>query len=117
MKKIGSIIFFSVIGQVNRKWMIVLCLILIISCLYSFAMINITYFLFVNRILTGIFQVNFCITQSFMTIYFPVWCDQYGPNGKKAMMIASLQIGVPLGVVFGYILTVIIKNFHSVSKH
>ena len=110
-------IFFSIIGFINRKWIIILSLVLIILCLYSFAQITDIYFLFFNRVLTGVMQVILLFIKSFIIIYFPVWCDQYSPNGKRSMMIAFLQMGVPLGVVFGYVLTVIIKNTYSVIKH
>ena len=110
-------IFFSIIGFINRKWIIILSLVLIILCLYSFAQITDIYFLFFNRVLTGVLQVILLFIKSFIIIYFPVWCDQYSPNGKRSMMIALLQMGVPLGVVFGYVLTVIIKNTYSVIKH
>lgn len=110
-------IFFSIIGFINRKWIIILSLVLIILCLYSFAQITDIYFLFFNRVLTGVMQVILLFIKSFIIIYFPVWCDQYSPNGKRSMMIALLQMGVPLGVVFGYVLTVIIKNTYSVIKH
>jgi hypothetical protein len=46
-----------------------------------------------------------------MAIYFPVWSDQYGPVERKSAMIAVLQLCVPLGIVMGYILTAIIKNY------
>ena len=110
-------IFFSIIGFINRKWIIILSLVLIILCLYSFAQITDIYFLFFNRVLTGVMQVILLFIKSFIIIYFPVWCDQYSPNGKRSMMIALLQMGVPLGVVLGYVLTVIIKNTYSVIKH
>ena len=50
-----------------------------------------------------------------MAIYFPVWCDQFGPKDRKNGMIAYLQICVPLGVVFGYILTAIVKSVLNVN--
>ena len=49
-----------------------------------------------------------------MAIYFPVWCDQYGPKNRRGSMIALLQICVPLGVVLGYILTAVIKEILNV---
>jgi hypothetical protein len=40
----------------------------------------------------------------------PVWCDQYGFVNKKAIMLSFIQAGSPLGVVFGYYLTYLIKD-------
>jgi hypothetical protein len=46
-----------------------------------------------------------------------LWCDQFGIRKKKAMMIAILQTGVPLGIVVGYAMTSVIKeSFQVINK-
>ena len=40
-----------------------------------------------------------------MVIFFPVWVDIFGEN-KKTIWLSILQVGVPLGIFLGYILTV-----------
>jgi hypothetical protein len=45
-----------------------------------------------------------------VSIYLPVWCDQFGMKNKKTMMISLIQVGSPLGVVAGYFLTFWIKD-------
>ena len=55
-----------------------------------------------------------------MSIYFPVWVDQFGPKTTKTIMMAFIQVASPLGIVIGYAMTkgivmggsnVIILNF------
>ena len=40
----------------------------------------------------------------------PVWCDQFGPEKYKTMMISLIQAAAPFGVVAGYFMTALIKN-------
>ena len=76
-------------------------------CLYTFTITNIYWILLLNRIFVGIFQ-------AFISIYLPVWCDQFGPGNKKTMMISLIQAGSPIGVVFGYYLTAFVKDGYGV---
>jgi len=42
----------------------------------------------------------------FFCIYFPVWVTIFIPNPKQqTVMLTFLTLGVPLGVIVGYILT------------
>jgi len=74
----------------------------------------------VSRGLVGFFQVNFLIAviefllKVFLVIYFPVWVDSYGKD-KKTLWITYLQLGVALGVFFGYGLTAIFVKFFTVD--
>jgi MFS family permease len=56
------------------------------------------------RIFAGIFQVA-------LIIYFPVWVDQNGPEDKRTLWLTFLQLGVPLGIVLGYIMTGIFVSY------
>ncbi len=60
-----------------------------------------------NRIIIGIFQ-------AFVSIYMPVWCDQFGSGNKKTLMISLIQTASPLGVVLGYFLTDLLKKNYNV---
>jgi predicted MFS family arabinose efflux permease len=55
---IGSMVFFTIIGTFNRKWVIVSCMVLISASLYTFTKFKLLYFLFINRTVTGFFQVK-----------------------------------------------------------
>ena len=50
-----------------------------------------------------------------MSIYLPVWCDQFGMRNKKTLMISIIQAGSPIGVVLGYFLTSAIKDVLGVN--
>jgi MFS family permease len=102
----GSIIISLFITHNNRKKLLLFALInkgifLCISLVTINCFIN-----FLARFLTGVFQV-------FFTIYFPVWCDQYG-NYKKTEWVTIMQIGSPIGIIFGYgfsmCLSILFKN-------
>jgi MFS family permease len=102
----GSIIISLFITHNNRKKLLLFALINkgIFLCISLFT-IN-CFINFLARFLTGVFQV-------FFTIYFPVWCDQYG-NYKKTEWVTIMQIGNPIGIIFGYgfsmCLSILFKN-------
>lgn len=97
---IGSLISFWVINFFNRKTLLVFSLFFIAICLFTFVLFRNLLFLLVNRILVGIFQ-------SYITIYLPVWCHQFGIIKQKALMISYAQIVVPIGVFLGYLFATI----------
>ena len=101
---LGSLIFAPLINMFNRKYLLISSAALCGGCLFIFNFgTSIIYLLYVNRVAVGLFQ-------AFISIYLPVWCNQFGVNKKKALMMALIQIGPPLGVILGYGLTVIFYN-------
>lgn len=44
------------------------------------------------------------VTQAFLMIYSPVWVDQFAPASKLTKWMSYLQAGVPVGVMFGYVM-------------
>ena len=56
---IGSIFSFALMNKYNRKLLLVVSLILNGVCLYTFTLTTAYWFLVINRIVVGIFQVNF----------------------------------------------------------
>lgn len=100
---IGSLISFWLINVVNRKTLLLLSLTLLSLCLFTFVLFTNIFFLFINRILVGIFQ-------SYVTIYLPVWCDQFGMLTKKSLMITFGQLVVPIGVFLGYLIASVFIN-------
>ena len=99
----GSIIVFMYINKYNRKNLLLISLIFNSICLYTFVYFENIPFLFFNRIVVGIFQ-------SYITIYLPVWCNQYGERDNKNMMIALVQFVSPIGIFFGYLIAAISIN-------
>ena len=100
---IGSILFMWVINKINRKYLMVFCLILKALTLFLFLITKDVLTLNLSRGLSGLCQVYF-------TIYPPVWCDQYGVQNAKTMMITLIQVGNPVGIVVGFVLTTMLNN-------
>ena len=103
---IGSLITLTLINFFNRKYLLIIFLILNTACLYTFTLTTNKIFLFINRVLVGIFQ-------SYVSIFLPVWCDQFGVENKKTMMIACIQVAGPLGVVVGYFQTTLVNKTYG----
>jgi len=105
---IGALFLIKIIDATNRKKLSIISTFLNAFLLFTFIKTNNIYYLFFNRILVGIMQ-------SYITIYFPVWIDQFGMRNWKTIMLSVFNITSPLGVVFGFVLTMIIKVNANVS--
>jgi len=53
--------------------------------------------------------------QVFFCIYFPVWVDLFADEKHKTLWLTTLLLGVPLGVVSGYIITALLVVYVNVS--
>ncbi|KPA85741.1 hypothetical protein ABB37_00105 [Leptomonas pyrrhocoris] len=53
----------------------------------------------VNRFFIG-------LALSFIVVYTPVWVDEFAPKSRQSLWMAAHNAGVPLGIMFGYILAV-----------
>ena len=100
---ISSVIFIYVLNKINRQYILAFSLFFkalnLAVCLITYNY----YVILLTRCLCGFSQVYY-------TIYFPVWCDQFGTKKSKPMMIAIIQIGCPLGIFFGFCLSTFIKS-------
>ena len=100
---ISSVIFIYIINKVNRQYILAASLFFkaanLALCMFS----KNYYLILATRCLCGFSQVYY-------TIYFPVWCDQFGSKKSSSIMIAIVQIGCPLGIVVGFCLSTITKN-------
>ena len=99
----GSLISFSLINTFDIKLLILISLLGNSACLFTFVIIENIPFLFFNRVLVGILQ-------SFITIYMPVWCNQFGLQMNRNFMIALIQLVSPLGIFFGYFIASVSIN-------
>ena len=106
---IGSIIVFKIIDEYNRKFLLNLSFLINSICLLSFTYFENIPFLFLNRIITGMFQ-------SFINIYLPVWANAFGEKNKRTMMIAEIQLMSPIGIFLGYLIAAIFINNDPVDK-
>lgn len=105
---IGSTIAGHIYQQFPCKKIVIFNLICIGACLSVFTYSGNIYIFGFSRILTGFFQV-------FLVIFFPVWVDFFGGK-NKTLWLTILQLGVPLGTFFGYILTVMSMALLNVHK-
>ena len=114
---IGSLIYFGLIlgcftggyffSKYSSKWLVISSLFIFAFFLYSFTLLESSGGMYLCRIGCGFCEV-FCL------IYFPIWVDQYGVKGSKAIWITFLQLGVPIGSILGYILEACsIKYYNS----
>lgn len=94
---IGCIFSLSIINYFNRKYSLILTLSLNVVCIYGIVTLKEFYLVLLCRVISG-FSV------SFVGIYTPVWCDQFGIKKKRSLMIALVHIFSPIGYISGYIL-------------
>ena len=98
----ASFLYLSIINKINRKIILAMTLLVkgttLILCIYKHYI-----FIIIMRVLSGCCQV-------FYTIYLPMWCDQFGEQKKRTLMIALIQLGLPFGIVCGYALALVLKK-------
>ena len=103
---IGSLVSLTIINIFNRKYILMVCLILCGFSLFVFTVTTNYILLCIDRVIIGIFQ-------AFISIYLPLWCVQFGVETRKALMMALIQLAPPLGVLVGYIVTTILNMYLS----
>lgn len=100
---VGAILLMKYIDKFERKIMLLISFGINALFLYLFTLILNIPFLFLNRIIVG-------MVQSLITIYMPVWVDQFGPKKWKTMMLSVFNITSPIGVILGFAITVGVKE-------
>jgi hypothetical protein len=104
---VGAMFLSFFINKINRKYMVAISFCLSGILIFSFTLAKSLWFLFVNRFLVG-------FSQSLISIYIPVWIDQYSPIKFKTIFMAVFNISSAVGVMLGYLLTMLIKNKYNV---
>ena len=103
----GSISGGYIFSTYSSKWVIIISLISTCAFLYFFTVSDNYITMSCCRVGCGFFQV-FCY------IYFPLWVDQYGVNNQQTIWLTFLQLGVPLGTMFGYVIEAFsIRKFNN----
>ena len=97
---LGGIFSLSIINKINRKYLILIFLSTIISSLFFPTIISSKIILILSRIITG-------FSQSFMSIYLPVWVDQFGIYDKKSIMMSIISIPSAFCYLVGYVSAVL----------
>ena len=103
---LGSILYFYLINIIHRKKLLIYSMIFLAICLITFILTTNSLFLFANRIILGIFQ-------SYVIIYLPLWCNQYGITNKRSIMLSFGQLTVPIGVFTGYLIASICISINN----
>ncbi len=101
---IGSLVSLTIINTFNRKYILMVCLILCGLSLFLFIITKQYVLLCIDRVIIGIFQ-------AFISIYLPLWCEQFGVESRKAIMMALIQVAPPLGVLVGYMVTTLLNMY------
>eukprot|EP01017_Pseudomicrothorax_dubius_P035288 TRINITY_DN491_c0_g1_i4.p1 TRINITY_DN491_c0_g1~~TRINITY_DN491_c0_g1_i4.p1 ORF type:complete len:611 (+),score=66.14 TRINITY_DN491_c0_g1_i4:84-1916(+) len=101
---LGSILAGYLFQKYTTKDILCITILLNMIALAIFPLSNLIGLLAISRFMVGCCQV-------FLTIFFPVWVDKFGYE-KKTMWITYLQLGVPLGIVIGYIVTAIFASLN-----
>lgn len=104
---VGALFLSFTINKLNRRLMIGISYFCSGVLLLWFTFLTNVYGLFLNRMMVG-----FC--QSLVSIYIPVWIDQYIPLAYKTVLMAIFQLSSLLGIVIGYCLTFAVKQKYDV---
>ena len=106
---IGSLIFVAIINTVNRRMILIGTLFIKGISLFIPRVPGCDKSYTINLICRGISGFS----QVYYTIYLPVWCDQYGPKKSRTIMITVTQLGLPLGIVLGFLMATLLgkKNW------
>ena len=100
----GSLILTKIMDNYNRKLLIIYSLYFKGFCM-CFSLITSNFYInIILRFFTGFSQV-------FFTTYFPVWADQFAIKKIRTIWVMLIQLGNPLGIIFGYGLSTILSVF------
>jgi MFS family permease len=79
----------------GKRRVLSICMLLNTLCCLGFA-------LSISKVMLLLFRVGIGMTQSLLTVYAPVWVDDFAGKGDAATWMAILQGSMPLGVMVGY---------------
>ena len=96
---LGGIFSLSTINKINRRYLILSLLIISICSLFIPTIISSKLLFIFCRILTG-------FSQAFMSIYLPVWVDQFGIYNKRSIMISLISLPSAFGYLLGNVFVV-----------
>ena len=92
---IGCVFAFTLINKYDRKYLFIITISLDAIGVFFITQTK-------NRILLYICRVVSGFSTSFMSIYSPVWSDQFGIHSKKSLMMSFIHIFSSLGYMLGY---------------
>jgi MFS family permease len=104
---LGSLVYYGMVvgtpiagycltNTVNQNVVVILGALLNSISIMMFALAPTQHFLYLGRFLMG-------ASQGGIFVYAPVWVDEFSPESRQALWMATLQGSVVLGIVLGYI--------------
>lgn len=91
----GSLCGAIILGNLKFKTVLILSFIGNGLGLLNFAWKGNFYWMGFSRFISGFFQI-------FLTIYIPIYCDCFGSEKTKPIMLSLILLAGPLGLVTGY---------------
>lgn len=101
---VGALFLTYYMTKINIRLLLISSLVANSILIFLFPIFNNLIALSFNRLLTGVFQ-------SMISIYIPVWIEQYGIKKWKTIKMTIFHLSSIGGLIFGYILTMEIKNY------
>ena len=102
-KVLGTLLLMLLINKVHRKWLIIISIILTSLFLSVFKVTVNKYILMTIYCLIG-------MTSMTITIYIPIWIDQFAMNKYKSIFLTLIQFGEAFGLALGYVLNYLIGD-------
>ncbi len=97
---IGCLCSFALINKFNRKYLLMASMSLDVLSLFLTTQTKNLILLYTCRTIAG-------LTQSFLSIYAPVWSDQFGVHKSKSIMLALIHLSSSIGYLFGYVMGIL----------
>lgn len=92
---LGCLFSFTLINKFNRKYLLLGTMTFDVLSLFLTTKTTNIFLLYLYRIIAG-------FTLSFLTIYVPVWSDQFGIHKHKSVMLSIIHLSSSFGSLFGY---------------
>ena len=105
---LGALLSFYLFNIIHKKKLLIFSMIGISICLSTFILSKNIFFLLSNRLILGIFQ-------AFVIIYLPLWCNQYGINNSKTIMILIGRLTMPIGIFIGYLIASLFISYDNIK--
>lgn len=99
-RMLGGVLFMTLVSSVNRKYLLftAVCSKSILLLMIKFT--NEGKILLALRGLIG-------VAHMIITVYIPIWIDQFGIKNKKLLLMSVLHLSIPVGKVSGNLLNIL----------
>lgn len=96
---LGSIFGVKIFNMMHPKYILIGALIIAGVFSWAFTQTKVFELLVLIRFMSG-------FSQSFVSIFLPVWADRYAPSeGAKQCWLSGILMSSTVGVLFGYVIT------------